>query len=269
MPIDYEEMASSPTENFGDDGFTAQRILRCDWADRLALAAELRGGLSGGTWTPPAEYPHRTAAVARTIAIAPQDEDRPLPLAGDTTKASYAKALLTVGYAVPTISNTGDGTEGNPVIVFEETIEAFGEFLTQNPFGLAWGSPTGDLLTQEEAPAKLLRGLTWVYTRHFLTSVPAAILDLPGCVNNASMSAPSLGLTFAAETLLFNPPLLARQISSDGTATVSLTYRFGHKKHTWNKFWRDVDQDYVEIFDVESGDPYKPYPPASFVPLIT
>jgi hypothetical protein len=269
MPVTYEEMEGSPQEEFGEQGFTATRTLRCDWDERLLLAIELRGGVISGAYVAPATYPHFSAARCQSIGIVGHDEDRPMPLAGDTSKASYEKALLTVRYGIPNTGGSGTGTSDDPVIVYEENLEGWAEYLTQEPVGLAWGSDSGDPLTADETPGKLLKGLTWVYTRHFLTSVPAEVLTLPGKVNDSTMSSPSLGLTFPAETLLFNPPLLARQVTSDGTATVSLTYRFNSKEHTWNRFWRAASQSWEQIFVIETNTVFKPYEPADFTPLTT
>jgi hypothetical protein len=98
--------------------------------------------------------------------------------------------------------------------------------------------------------------------------VPAAVLTLIGKVNSTDVASPSLGLTFAAETLLYNPPRLRRQVSSSGAVSVTLAYAFLYKPQTHNKFWRAATQAWEPIFKTGVSGAVKVYELGDFSALI-
>jgi hypothetical protein len=198
----------------------------------------------------------------QSVSFAPfsedvEDED------GDTTRARYSHAQLTVTYGNATFAGDPDNADAP---LFEETLEPWAEFLTQPAQGFKWGSTTGDALKDEEAPGKLFRGVNWVYTRPSVINIPPAVLSLCGSVNSNAIHAKSLNLDFAAETLLYNPPLLRRAVTSDGTGAWSLEYRFSYKPQGWNRFWRAKTQAWDRIYN--STGPADPYPTGDFTALL-
>lgn len=270
ITIDFSEFEGSPTEQNGPQGFQATRILRCAWADRLTLHDQLLGtfddGMGGSTTDLPHLYPHRDGVRCVSIPnIVGHDDDCPLPDGADTTVATYQYALVTATYAE---SQLGPGAGGGSVELTDETIEPWAEWTTYPPKGLKWGSTTGDSLTDDEAIGRLFKGFNWVYTRMNVASVPSAYASLVGKVNNGSITSSRLGFTFAAETLLYEPPLLTRKVNPDGVSSKwTITTRFKYRPATWNKYWRPSANDYVAIYD--SGGQVKPYTPADFSPLIS
>lgn len=264
--IAYEELEGSPQEQLTQSGFTATRTLKCPWADRLTLAQRLLGGwltIGGGTsYYTPYGYPGQPSAVVQSVSIGNFDE-RITDTGGDTTRASYGYGQLTVNYGNSTLTGDPDNADAP---LFEESLEPYAEFLTLPAVGFKWGSTSGDALKDEEAPGKLFKGLNWVYSRPSVTNIPSAVLSLVGCVNSSALHSKSLGLDFAAETLLYNPPLLRRAVTADGSGAWSLEYRFSYKPQGWNRFWRAKTQAWDRIYT--ASGPADPYLTGDFTALI-
>lgn len=271
ITVDYEEFEGSPSnEQSGPQGFTATRILRCAWDDRLALMDELQGtfsdGVGGYTNELPHLYPHRDSVRCVGVSnIVGHDDDNPQAFGGDLKVAAYSYALLTVNYA-----EAGDpaGGGGGSVELTDESISPFSEFLTIPPKGLKWGSTSGDALTDDETIGKLFKGFNWDLTRLNVASVGSEYATLIGCVNDAEITSTRLGFTFPAETLLFQPPLLTRKVNADGVSskwTIKTSLAF--KPQGWNVFWRASANAYVAIFN--AAGQVKPYTPADFSPIIS
>lgn len=264
--ITYEELEGSPTGNITPAGFVGTRVLKCAWDEYLNLAQRLLGGwltIEGSTaYYTPYSYPGQPSAVVQGVQFAPFDE-RVTDTSGDTTRASYSYAQLTVNYGNSTFAGDPDNPDAP---LFEESLEPYAEFLTLPAVGFKWGSTSGDALKDEEAPGKLFKGLNWVYSRPSVTNIPSAVLSLVGCVNSSTLRSKSLGLDFAAETLLYNPPLLRRAVTADGTGAWSLEYRFSYKPQGWNRFWRAKTQAWDRIYT--ASGPADPYLTGDFTALI-
>ena len=144
-----------------------------------------------------------------------------------------------------------------------ESIEPTAEFRTLDHRRFRWNSGTGALLNENQAPGQLVRGFS--LTRSFkMAAVPASILSKPGTVNSAAYSSTLLGLTFAAETLLFGLQPITRTIKLSGLGAFQVTLKFTYKDSGWNKFWNETAGAYQNIYIAGAGTPYKPYTPSSF-----
>ena len=235
-------------EGFDTDGgpqFSV--VLRCAWADRYTVIGEL---LAGAVW------PHNSlGAVCRRASSQPV----PGQYASDGQSIVYAYALITAFYDTK-ISKVGSD-------IISEVLEPTVEFITEPYFAFTWGEG-GPPLLEPESPGKLVRGISLVRTLHSVTPpLNAALLTLPGCVNNAPYASTLLGLTFTDETLLFVPPTINRTMKSDGTQTCSLQLKFDYKKDGWNKHWRAETGDFEEIYHIINGL-HKNHPPADFSPFL-
>lgn len=267
MPIAFEEMESSPVERLLTSGFEATRRLKCAWADRLDLARELSGSAE---WvedelvvTPAATYPNFSAASVRSVQIAPFGV-----ISADTVDASqaaYPCAILTVHYATPSSDSSGSSS-ASPDTLVAESLEPTTEFLTISADGLRWGSTSGTALLPDESPGQQMRGLNWVYTRFRMPVVVPATFSLVGKVNASSITSTTLGVSFAAETLLYNPPLLKRTTSLAGVSDWQVTYRFSYRPTGWNRFWRSSTSTFDQIFT--ASGPLTVYPTGDFTALL-
>jgi hypothetical protein len=272
VTIPHEELDGSPTEGFDDKGFRAERQLVCAWADRFDLQDQLLGQAvidqtGNTTYIRPSDYPHKPGLAYAISAAAEPFSGKCLPAGGNLNLASYTQALVRVQYGSRTGAGGGGGGDGGGEPFIEETVEPFAEFLTYSPVGLHWGSNLGPLLKDDEAPGKLIKGFNWNYTRHRMLTIPVVYWNLISKVNDSPITSLTLGITFPAETLLFNPPRLARQVTSIGSSTYGVAWTVSllmtYKPDGWNKFWRGQDNGWQSIYAVAGV--VKPYTPAAFV----
>jgi hypothetical protein len=242
----YEEFtdpAQSPTESQTWLSFSATRWLKCAWPDRLTLAEQLLGTVTGNGVdlfiTSPQPYPARSDAFVKNVDIAPFWGGG----SASPQQAQWDHAVLTVKY--DTAEFTNDLNLGE-VETISEDLEPWSEALTLPNQGLFWGDTRP--LPEDAPTAKLSRGLTWVYRTKFVQTIPASCLTLVGRVNNVAITSTSLGLVFAEETLLFTPPRI--DIKKFGTARfIDVEYRFMYREDGWNKVWRPTTGIYEFIYD--------------------
>ena len=263
MPVAYTEEAGSPRENY-NPSFTASRVLRCDWGDRHVLVDELVGGDAGqGLLYEPAPA---TLGRALSASIEPAPGQQ-APFS--STVAGYEKALVIINY--------GFG-KGESVNLVSESLEPTAEFMTEDNRLYQWDTHVRDdtlTLKEDEAPGRLVIGLDYVLTRYQVPLVPLAITTLPGSVNDATVTSstllistgPNVFMSFAAETLLFQAPVMDRTIQTDNATTWTLRYRLSFRKPGWNKYWRSSTQDYETIYKIGVGA-YVSYPLASFAGIL-
>jgi hypothetical protein len=266
ITVPFAELQDSPVESLGENGFEATRTLVCAWTDRLLLAVQLSGdsAYSGGsvTYYSAAKYPKNPSATVQNIDIQPFG-GRLTAEGGDLTLARYEAAQLTVRYSLP--PDFG-GMPGDDEVFVTESLEPNAEFLTLSPFWYFWSSD-GSTLTDEEAPAKQLRSVDWIYERAKMPYIPQATFDLVGYCNKEAVISNSLGVTFAAETLLYKPPSLRRDRTFSGVGKWSIRYAFSYRPQGWNKFWRGSTSAFDEIINSVSA-PVKVYPLGNFFDLI-
>lgn len=261
MPVTYStvacaEVSHSVSENATENGPNARVQLRCAWAVRAALVADIVGNLK--------EYPRVPGckAYAQSASVTPAPGGETIL---DGQGNIYDEAIVTVNYSqLKTGSGGGDTQNGQ---LFSESLEPSAEFTTLNHKDFRWGSATGDELEPQEAPGKLQIGMDYVLTRYNVTSIPAAILNNVGTVNASAISSYLLGLNFAAETALLCPVTPNRQIDASGTGKWTLPVRFSIKPSGWNRFWRAKTQSYEEIW-LADGGVYKSYPLSNMASLL-
>lgn len=230
----FEEFQTVSEEYALGVGMSPSVTLRCAWADRHALAADLLGNKRPYPQAPGANPPQ-----ANRVAIMPA----PQQYAAVGQGIIYQEALVTVSYS----------HEIKDLI--SESIEPTAEFITQDYRKYRWTDENGDPLLEAEAPGKLVRGLTLCRTMYEVPALPATLLTECGKVNGSPYTSSLLGLTFATETLLFTPPFTRRTITTAGSDGFTVDLKFMYKPETWNKFWRSKTQQYEEIFDIEKSPP--------------
>jgi len=270
LSVDYEELSfpdASPTEHVGKEYFQATRILQCDWADRLTLYKELLGYTeqSGDTviYHQPHAYPHNKRLFADEITTRPEGpEENP----ADSSVMEWKKALLTVQYRVPPFGVVPDDTEP-PETLVSESLEPSAQFLTLNGRKVYWDNAQAQPLGEDYDFSFPVRQMDWVYTRHQMPWIPAAVTTLVGTCNEAEMTSATLGLTFPPETLLFGTPQLSRDITNEGYQAWRATFRFTYKPSGWNTVYNKATGQFAKIYD-ENGNQLKPITPADFYQII-
>jgi hypothetical protein len=238
--IDCEELHGTKSEDGDDKGFNASVVLRCLWDFRFSLAVDLIDT--------PRTWPDNPYAVARKVGITPHGGE----YVGVGQSCEYKYADVSVQYS----TNPDED-------ILTESIEPTSEFRTLDHRLFRWGSGSGALLNENQAPGQIIRGFNLI--RSFKTPlVPTSILTKPGTCNLTTYTSSLLGLTFAAETLMFGMQPITRVIKMSGSTAFNLTVKFTYKDSGWNKFWNESAGAYQNIYLVGSGTPYKPYTPSSF-----
>lgn len=240
--IDCAEEHASVNETYElETGLSATVTLRCAWADRFLLMEDIMGRV----------WPHASGAWANKASSVP-DKSNYVEVG---QSADYVHALVTVNY----------GTKVKDL--FSESLEPTAEFVTGDHKGFRWSAVNGDPLLEGEAPGYLRKGLNLVRTLYQLAAIPASTLTCVGKSNSAAYVSGMLGLTFAAQTLLFQPPTMNRTFKTTGTEGWTLQTKFAYKPETWNKFFRSKTNSWETIVNVD-GTTYIPYPPASFADFL-
>lgn len=253
MALTWEELDGSPVEEWNRDtgAFRAVQRFKIAWADRLTLADMfLRSG--GMTYEHAPAFPGLLARTAATEPFGRQEGSTP-------NIARYAHAIVTITFATP--------TPDTPIIIGNilttVAIEPNAEFSTLDHTNFRWSSGNGAELQPNESPGKLQIGFDYILTQRGLSSVPLHVLSYPGSVNHETFPASILGLTFGAETLLYNPPNVTPGVQP-GTWDVS--FRFSYRQSGWNNFWRAETQTSERMYH-KNGDEYNNYPKKDFTIL--
>ena len=264
--VPFTELSGSPTEEFTDDGFSATRRLKCAWDDRFRLARQLLGGVNAhGVLRFGQPYLGDSAARVSGVRIRPFAASAIDASEGDDQRGAYAEAELTVQYTTPS-AGAGQDTDKlieEHVTISKEFLTVPGEELFQQPAngnGNGQGEPIG------EPPGILIPMMAWSYTRRQLLSVPQAAATLIGHVNSATMTSPSLGLSFQPETLLYENISLRRTAGIDETPTWDVTWTLVHRPRGWNIFLLS-DLTWGHVYQEGSSTPWKPYEPANLLAI--
>lgn len=280
ISVAFEEMAGSPTEGFTQDGFQAERVVKCVWEDRFKLAKEFLGGpidtgasiIEDFVVQRGLKYRDFPAATVTDVGIQPlfSGESRTDTTDPQSRFHKYKNAQLTVTYSTAIPS---DGGEQNADEFVTESIESNVEFLTgpeQNTLSNTSPGFTGSeksILNQNPPPTKLIVGYDWVYTRHRLRTIPNDFSIQLGRVNNAKVTATSTGLVYDEGQLLYASLNLTRTIDVLGALDWRSTQRFSFRESTWNKFWDFSSSSFVFYLNAV-GVQIVPYPGTDFKKLL-
>lgn len=248
-----EHASQAPCEESYDEDsglMSAQVTLRCAWADRHTLAADICGNRN--LW-PKGGFGITPRAARASI--------RPwIDAGGVTGQMIYPTvALVTIFYSTKDVD------------IITESIEPTAEFVTIDYRYFNWGSGGADSpLREEEAPGKLVRGLNFVRSEMYVQPpLPNGLLTLPGSVNDAEFTSTLLdGFVFAEETLLFQAPIITRKIKSGGGQQYDLTKKWSYNQHGWNTYYRAKTNEYVKIYRIGESDPWESYPVADMSSIL-
>lgn len=256
--VECYEVHGTAKENKTLDDWTASVQLRTPWAKRHLLMDDILGNQRRWPYWP----------YAGGIGLYPRNAALAVPATDFTSSGQgmdYEFANINVNYGIP--GKTDQPDPSNPVDLASESLEPTSEFITEDYRLFKW-KYDGQPLTEGEEPGRLIRGLRLVRTIFKVATLNANILTLPGTVNDAEWTSPLLGLTFAAETLLFVPPQLSRTITTAGASAWNLRLGWEYKPNGWNKWWRQELQDYDTIVAIRDGTDYEPYTPTSQSPWL-
>ncbi len=222
--VTCHEMEGSRSETF-ESAFkgSASVILKCAWADRMALIEDIVG----------LRRAHPDYVGLRAKSASPKGFGTPF---GDGQTMYYSHALVTVSYETLSPNEDEDGDEE----VLDERLEPNAEFMLLPHQYFQWGEfPSNEDLKAEEAPGLLVRSATLCRNwKRVVGPLPTELVDLIGCVNDSPYYSVALNQTFPTETLLYVPPVLSRTIRRDAVDAWNIDMKFMFRKETWNKYFR-------------------------------
>jgi hypothetical protein len=278
ITIAFEELDGSPEETITDEGFAAVRTLKCAWADRRILAVELKGSAlkigSNTVYIGAESYPGVPSMTVADVQIRPfhNKQTTTFDEANPTKLATYEHALLTVRYSTKSFDpSSGIPGEGGDDIFATERLEPTAELLNLDTTNLFWDASQTEPLGLQTPMSKLVPGLDYIYERRRVPQVPPATFTLVGKVNSGALISNTLGITFAAETLLYNPPTLDREtiLLSDGSTSVTawnIVYRFTYDPEGWNTAYRNGFTAKQTVYD-DSGSVFKKFSSGDFTQI--
>jgi hypothetical protein len=112
------------------------------------------------------------------------------------------------------------------------------------------------MMVNGEAPVRILRTLNIIRTRYKLTALPTEYLTCLAGVNSLAYASSILGLTFAAETLMFQPGGTSRTFTNLGASGWTATAKFCFNPNGWNKYWRAETQSFEYAYIAGSTTRY-------------
>jgi hypothetical protein len=249
ITVPFTECDDSPQEQWTDKGFQATVKLKCAWNDRDTLASELLQ--QGGTYYFRNNW---TSARARSIAITAFGVGDPPTITGPEGPKwmNPDSAILTVQYVDD--ENTAQGTE-----VLVESLEPTCELLHVPGQFLHW-QVGGNMVDPEVGVALRQYKMVYSVARKGIPYIPSAVLALLGCCNSVPVQASRLGVTFAAETLLYNSPQCSRRFTTSGTEGWDMAFKWPYQPQGWNQFWNPQKMAWDKML-LANGSWYKPFPP--------
>lgn len=260
--VSFWEHAGWPRELVFVDAFAAERKLVCAWGDRQTLANEI---LSTGNNVYP--YNSSGALVSHVPRIRPLVNGKETQGA-QVHMADYELAVVTVNYSTKG-RITGVTPGGN---LISEWMSTGSTFKTLDRTQLAWAANDGEPLKPGEGLDKIEPVGNYVLLYNSLPVLPGSVLTQPGTVNNAGVSTYLLGLTFAAETLLYMGSNITRSLNALGVTAFQVRHKFRYKAnadefgvHGWNYFWNTATNKYEQVFVAGAGGVrVKPFTPVAF-----
>jgi len=256
MAITFYEMDGYPQEEWDHQGFSAVRKLIVSWEYAAALRLALMGH-------PGQVYPYLPSMQARVngVGLQPFGKSQQHTFYQDMTW--YDWALLTVRYGTPRLEDKQPYPESvdpvkhrNPQAAISESLQPTAEALKLDHTLFYW-SVGGDALKPDEAPVRVVQRMSYSLTRHNLLTVPMeAYTSIGKC--NSDVVTPILmsSLSFAVNTLLFQPPRINLSADEFGKPQFDVTYGFAYKEEGWRKYWRPDSKAYEQIKLVSDDSVY-------------
>lgn len=259
--VNFAEMHGYPQSRWQLGEFTATRKVICDWSDRVQLLLDIGGSWEGLSYPypeGPVDGDGNSTAFAFSVTTAPlpaeQRQDDALTAIAQQSVAEYDKAVLTLLY-----SNRGIQWSNSRKLFITETLNPFTIHDTVPRDKLFWAD--GDQV--DMLPGKIFYGLEYTLTLHFAVAVPASLLNLVGCCNSNTIQI-GMGLAFAPQTLLFEPPAVKRSSGMGISEAWEIRFTYKYKPDGWNKFWRPETGQSEFTYLADGVTQYVQYPLAVF-----
>lgn len=242
--VDCAEEFGTAEESYEEELglMSASVTLRCRYSERHALAADICG--------------NRRPWPKGAFGITPHAAQASIRMAQNAGTANLFTGLITSLEALVTVHYS---TRNEDVIT--ESIEPVAMFVPLSARRFLWES--GQVVTEDEHPGALVNMINFVRSEMYVQPpLPQSLLDLMGTCNNAPITSSLLqGFVFPEETLLYQPPVITRKISSVGSQQYDIVKKWTYQPQGWNKYLRSSTGNYERMLIARTGDPWNNYPP--------
>lgn len=270
--VDCNEKHGTRKENMAisESPFDASVVLECTWGNRAALVNDLL--------LTPQPWPYAAAGGITPYAVRCSVMPAPTTYTQADQGITYTNAEVTVYYSA-NISRYSDEEDPPTIQIYSESIEPDIEFNTVPNSGKSYFFDTSNIgvparplpdpesIIEENFPVAYPSfNLRLVRTLYHLAAVPTTALTSINKINATDYTSSTLGLTFPAKTLLFEPPTLQRSISTAGSDGWTCTAKFHYRQSTWEKFWnpKSAAFEYIRSRRGPGFAPFTPFQTADF-----
>lgn len=242
----YERFGTAREDYDDERGLMSASVqLFCAYSDRHELASDILS--NHRVW------PKGSASLLPTAygaGIEPWDDAGTV----DGQTISPGTALVTIRYSTKRVELVTEE--------IEPTTEA-----VPLPYQYFRWFPSGDAITEDETPTWWRRRITFVRNEMFVPpdAINGDLYTLVGsCNKNQFISGLLPNFAPAAQTLLFDVPVIHMKYNSIGDTQYDLTKRFLYQPQGWNNYFRAKTQQWEAIQFAGSGEQQFNYPPADF-----
>jgi hypothetical protein len=260
-PVNVTEIQGSPVEDWDVNERTRAVVdVKVAWSDRYTFSNWVATTYYSRNDSDPTTDP---PMLCRHITIKPFGRCVRDPSV--SYLVAYEAAIVTITYDMQLQLSDN---QNNPV-VFSESIEPAYEFITLKPQWFKW-EDGGRLTDHDNPPGLQIRTCNYRLTYYGITSIPNWVFTMEGACNGSSFKSRSLGITFAKESLLYNPPVANISVCLGEKTSWQLEFSLTHRGCGWNKFPRITGGgiSFQKILDRKSGNEFKPYPTGDFSGLL-
>ncbi len=209
-------------EKWNPDEFWARIPWKVDWDDRYTFIDET--GVGAGELYPPNPGLGARAYAASVVGYGDPQQDE-----SDSRLMRYDSAIVNVDYS--TNAPTSSGT----VFVTEELLD-YSLGLPENNVDLVWSDKSP--VTDQEAAYKPFTGTMYRITYHRLYAIPVAMVTLKDYVNAGTWASYTLGVSFAAGTMLYTGGGAKRDMALGTIPKWKMTLCFLVHPTNWNHCWK-------------------------------
>jgi hypothetical protein len=241
MGVEYAEMQGFPIGRWQNGYFDGQRRLKVAWNQSSALLNELEG-----TSWPYSDGDNYCTPYRADIRPMPNCRQR-----GSDSIASYDYAIIDMYY-------TTRGPRWQPLqsqYIEERISSCTKSFKVNTKDALEWAD--GTEIASGDAPTIMEHGLRYDITYDKVTSMPSQVMSFVGYVNNNSVYSPTLGMTFAADTLMYVGADVASHYSWGKLPRFKITYKFDYWPYGHHMKFRS-GKGYEVMYDTD-GNIFYPY----------
>lgn len=278
MTVAFKELAGSPVETHGPEGFRARRILLCAWDDRQQVVEQLLGDGYEYGGRSRAQYPDQPDVVAMRTRCEPFADDVAPQVLSELTEGlnryhGFAKVTVHYELLVPSERNDLPTVEDGTFLTYRQ--DYGGQRIKLPGHGLVWQGEPDVPVPPEAAPSLRIPVIEHHLTWHRVVNPPwEAIRRGVGTVNQAVF------LGAPAANVLLDGAIAQREFLRIGElAKAELGWRMDYVFREraikaadgnlvgWNYSYRSLPADDPGWDELADANGNRPYPSSDFSQL--